>query len=254
MPLMSAPRLLVVSNYRPAAEVLGRMLGGVVVTCRRHERAVGRRVVADAVVLDVAKGSPESFEELRAWARELAAAGVVVVALAEASAPLWEREETQPAELAVRLGEDRPRALQLLKPFRGPELRGLLSLSLDALVSRARDLSGRDEEMLSCALRVGERFDLSDRELAVVVASLELREREAIAERLGMKKGTVDEHAARIAARTGMPLDTLVRQAWLDWVDAIADDDGSGQFGARARKGSGEVVRAVVGRGKVERA
>ncbi|MCA9613941.1 MAG: hypothetical protein KC586_14390 [Myxococcales bacterium] len=244
---MSSPRLLFLSSYKASHDVMKRVLGGAALTTRRPGPVIGRRVNYDAVVLDLTGPvSDELAAQIRGWAKALVQTGTSLDVLSERDQMPWSSDATELARASMRPVDGTPRIVQMAKPVRGPELRGMLSWCLGRAVTRSTTLDGRTEEMLTCGLRVGERFELTDRELEVVVAAFEHRDREAIAAQMRITKRTVDEYAARLFSRTAMSLDQLVRQAWLDWMDAIGDDEGSGRFGARSRKGSGEVVQGVV--------
>lgn len=220
-----------------------RVLGGARVSCREPGSSVGRRVGFEAVVMLMPPDATEQrCDEVRAWARLLVGVGTSVVVLCERDGRLWPQEWTNASTLASRSDDGSPQIVQMAKPVRGAELRSALTWLLGSPVTRDPSLGGRAEELMVCALHVAERHRLSDRDFTVVQVALEVRERDLIAQRLGLQKRSVDEYAARIAERAKMSLDSLVRQAWLEWIDAVADDEGSGLYGMRARKASGQVV------------
>lgn len=242
---MSSPRVLVLTWHSPAGAVLERVFGGARVTVPRANRAMTRPFSADAVVVDVAAGaSSEQRAHVRSWVEARVRAGTSALVLCERDELLWPSEITEAPYLAKRPSAP---VVQMAKPSRGPELRGILSWTLGTAVTRDPGLDGRSEELMLCALRVAQRLGLTAREMDLVVRALELRDRDEIAARMGVSRAQVDALARRVAARSTTSLEGVVRQAWLDWVDSVADDEGSGQFGARSRKGSGEVVQGLLG-------
>lgn len=241
---MSSPRVLFVSAYRPAWKVMPRVLGGARVSCREPGSSVGRRVGFEAVVMLMPPDATEQrCDEVREWARLLVGAGTSVVVLCERDERLWPQEWTKASTLASRSDDGSPQIVQMAKPVRGAELRSALTWLLGRAVTRDPSLGGHAEVMMTIALHTAERHQLSPREYSVVLAALEMRERELIAERLGIKKRSVDEYAARIAERAKISLDSLVRRAWVEWAYTIADHEGSGLYGIS------EVSGHVVGRG-----
>lgn len=244
----SFPSLLLVTWYSPGRDVLQRVLGGVQVTTRRPDRAIPHRVSEDAVVVDLPADAVESLRtRVREWTVALVRSGTSVVVLCECNEMLWAREATEAPRAATRPRDGSARALQMSKPVRGPELRGMLSWAIGRPVTRDPKLDGRTEELLMCGVRVGQRLGLSVREMELLICSLELRNRDEISARMGVTRGAVDALAQRVAKRSSMPLEVLVRHAWLEWAAAIADDEGSGEFRARARKGSDQMVQGVEG-------
>ncbi|MCU0672777.1 MAG: hypothetical protein MUE69_08280 [Myxococcota bacterium] len=239
---MSSPRVLVVTWYSPAGPVFERVLGGAQVTLARPDRAMLRRVSADVVLVDVARDAPEALrEQVKAWTGELVRSGTSALVLCDPNARVWPKEETAAAEMHGPCGS--PQTMQLEKPVRGPELRGMLGWMVGAMVKRDPELEGRAEELLLCGLHMAQQFGLSKREMELLVGALELRGRDEIAERMGVKRSQVDALARGVAERSSTSLESVVRQAWLEWANAVADDEGSGSLDARTRKGSGEVVQ-----------
>lgn len=241
---MSSPRVLVVTWYSPAGAVFERVLGGAQVTLARPDRAMLRRVSADVVLVDVARDASEALrEQVKTWTSELVRSGTSALVLCDPNARVWPKEETAAAEMQGPCGS--PQTLQLEKPVRGPELRGMLGWMVGMMVKRDPTLEGRAEELLLCGLNVAQRFGLSKREMELLVQALELRGRDEIAERMGVKRSQVDALARGVAERSSTSLESVVRQAWLEWANAVADDEGSGALDARTRKGSGEVVQGA---------
>jgi hypothetical protein len=239
---MSSPRVLVVTWYSPAGAVYERVLGGAQVTVARPDRAMLRRVSADVVLVDVARDASEALrEQVKAWTADLVRSGTSALVLCDPDARVWPKEETAAAEVQGPCGS--PQTLQLVKPVRGPELRGMLGWMAGTMVKRDPRLEGRAEELLLCGLNMAQRLGLSKREMELLVGALELRGRDEIAERMGVKRSQVDALARGVAERSSTSLESVVRQAWLEWANVVADDEGSGSLDARTRRGSGEVVQ-----------
>jgi hypothetical protein len=245
---MSSPRVLVVSWYSPLGAVVQRVLGGAHVVVPRPDRVLARRVSANAVIVDVPDGASDVLRaRVKAWTIALVEAGTSTLVLCEPGQMLWPDEATEKPSAATRPTDGSARALQLVKPVRGPELRGLVSWTLGVSVKRAAALDGPSEELLLSGLRIGQLLGLPAREMELVVRALELRDRDEIAARMEVTRSQVDFLASELKRRTKTSLEAVVRQAWLQWVTAVADDEGSGAFSARVRKGSGMVVQGVVG-------
>jgi hypothetical protein len=239
---MSSPRVLVVTWYSPVGAALRRVLGGARVTLRRPEQALAHRVSADVVLVDLPRGASEALrEQVKAWTHELVAWGTSALVLCEPDDRVWPKDQTVAVHLKGPCGS--PQTMQLEKPVRGPELRGMLGWMVGGMVKRDPELDGRSEELLLCGLNMAQRFGLSRREMELLVRALELRGRDEIAERMGVKRSQVDALARGVAERSSTSLESVVRQAWLEWANAVADDEGSGSLDARTRKGSGEVVQ-----------
>jgi len=245
---MSSPRVLVVTWYSPLGAVVERVLGGADVVVPRPDRVLGRRVSADAVIVDVPAGASEAQREcVKTWMVTLVQSGTSALVLCEPDQTLWPEDATEKPSVATRPTDGSARALQLTRPVRGPELRALVSWTLGASVKRDPELDGPSEELLLSGLRVGQLLGLPAREMELVVRALELRDRDEIAARMEVTRSQVDFLASELKRRTKNSLEAVVRQAWLHWVSAVADDEGSGAFAARVRKGSGVVVQGVVG-------
>jgi hypothetical protein len=178
---------------------------------------------------------------VKAWTHELVAWGTSALVLCEPDDRVWPKDQTVAVHLKGPCGS--PQTMQLEKPVRGPELRGMLGWMVGGMVKRDPELDGRSEELLLCGLNMAQRFGLSRREMELLVRALELRGRDEIAERMGVKRSQVDALARGVAERSSTSLESVVRQAWLEWANAVADDEGSGSLDARTRKGSGEVVQ-----------
>lgn len=241
---MSSPRVLVVTWYSPVGAALRRVLGGAEVTLRRPEQALAHRVSTDVVVVDLPRGASEALRaQVKAWTTELVSSGTSALVLCEPDDRVWPKDQTVAVHTQAPIGS--PQALQIPKPARGPELRGMVGWVLGAMVKRDPELDGRSEELMLCGLNMAQRFDFSKREMELLVRALELRGRDEIAERMGVKRRQVDALALGVAERSSMSLESLVREAWLEWANVVADDDGSGSMEARERKGSGELVRGA---------
>lgn len=122
-----------------------------------------------------------------------------------------------------------------------------MSWTLGAPVRRDPELDGRSEELLLSGLHIQQMLNLPARELELVMHTLKLRDRDEIAARMEVTRSQVDFLASELKRRTKSSLEAVVRQAWLHWASAIADDEGSGTFTARVREDSGAVVQGVEG-------
>ncbi|MEZ4253546.1 MAG: hypothetical protein R3B99_35500 [Polyangiales bacterium] len=156
---------------------------------------------ADLVVMDVPlQVSVALANRMHAWTREVSARTPLVV--------LREKESAFPSEVEV------PTAT---KPVRGARLRALAEGLVPRGWTRDPSLDLIEEERLACAWWTAERCGLSTRELALVAAAIAEPDRDAMAARLRLSRRTVDEYAARVRARSALPLEELARQAWEAW-------------------------------------